>query len=390
MIRHRLPLAAILCLVASVATAQTTSFNGVEVPGVVIAHSPKSSGVFYASPTLAILPDGAYVAAHDASKLRQTMVYRSDDRGRSWRRVATLDGQGFSNLFVHRGALYLMGTTGGTGGLTIRRSTDGGATWTTPADARTGLLRARTDDVAFHTSSVPVVVAGGRIWRGYEAKPKSDQKDDFRAGVLSAAEDADLLDAASWTSTNTLRSDQGWLPNKAFRSWREACVVPTRDGGVAAMIRVDAPRGGDEHAAILHVKDAQTISFDPQADLIGFNGGTKKFTIRYHALTDRYYAIVSLITDENRDPKILPSSHRNIAAIVESTDLRTWTVKRVVLKDLTDMANIGFQYWDWQFDSDDVVAVSRTAFPDGLGGAERFHDANFFTFHRFAGVLAAK
>ena len=35
---------------------------------------------------------------------------------------------------------------------------------------------------------------------------------------------------------------------------------------------------------------------------------------------------------------------------------------------------------DWQFDGDDIIALSRTAFD----GARNFHDANYFTFHRIA------
>ncbi len=42
-----------------------------------------------------------------------------------------------------------------------------------------------------------------------------------------------------------------------------------------------------------------------------------------------------------------------------------------------------FQYVDWHFDDDDLIAVSRTAYDDGLGGAHNQHDANFLTFHRF-------
>ena len=34
------------------------------------------------------------------------------------------------------------------------------------------------------------------------------------------------------------------------------------------------------------------------------------------------------------------------------------------------------------FDGEDIAAVSRTAWDDGLGGAEALHDANLMTFHR--------
>ena len=35
-----------------------------------------------------------------------------------------------------------------------------------------------------------------------------------------------------------------------------------------------------------------------------------------------------------------------------------------------------------QFEGEDIIAVSRTAHDDGLGGAHDMHDANYLTFHR--------
>ena len=40
-----------------------------------------------------------------------------------------------------------------------------------------------------------------------------------------------------------------------------------------------------------------------------------------------------------------------------------------------------FQYIDWQFDGEDIIYISRTAYD----GAANFHDANRVTFHRVEG-----
>ena len=48
-----------------------------------------------------------------------------------------------------------------------------------------------------------------------------------------------------------------------------------------------------------------------------------------------------------------------------------------------DTATHGFQYPDWQFDGEDLIAVVRTAFDDETGGAHNAHDANYLTFHRW-------
>jgi hypothetical protein len=61
--------------------------------------------------------------------------------------------------------------------------------------------------------------------------------------------------------------------------------------------------------------------------------------------------------------------------------LRNWRVESVLLYH-PDRESHAFQYIDWLFDGDDIIAVSRTAYDDNLGGAHRAHDANYMTFHR--------
>jgi hypothetical protein len=72
---------------------------------------------------------------------------------------------------------------------------------------------------------------------------------------------------------------------------------------------------------------------------------------------------------------------RNTLALVNSADLRKWEIRCVLLHH-PDADKHAFQYVDWQFDGNDIVAVSRTAWDDDAGGAHNFHDANFMTFHR--------
>ncbi len=109
-------------------------------PGVVIDHEPAAAGRYIGSPSLAILRDGSYVASHDffgpasnQSVSGVTRIFRSEDRGRTWQHLAELKDQFWSNLFFCRGALYLMGTSCEYGRIVIRRSTDGGQTWTGPS-----------------------------------------------------------------------------------------------------------------------------------------------------------------------------------------------------------------------------------------------------------------
>ncbi|MHC4507817.1 MAG: exo-alpha-sialidase, partial [Planctomycetota bacterium] len=340
------------------------------VPGVVIDHSPAESGRYIGSPSIAALGHGSYAASHDyfgpATNENRTAVFRSDDSGRTWRRLAEFDGQFWSSLFVHKGALYIMGTGGQYGGAVIRRSTDGGATWTTPADERSGRLFAEGQ---YHCAPVPVVVQNGRLWRAMEDRyPPEGWGSNFRSFVMSAPVDADLLKADSWTSSNRLRFDQAW----PGRAWLEGNIVVTPDNKLVNILRVENKER--EMAAVIRIsEDGKSVSFDPANDFIHFYGGTNKFTIRYDRRTNRYWSLV------NKQKN--PTAYRNVLTLVSSSDLRTWRVESVVLRH-ADSEKHAFQYIDWLFEGDDIVAVSRTAYDDGLGGAHRAHDANYMTFHR--------
>lgn len=58
-----------------------------------------------------------------------------------------------------------------------------------------------------------------------------------------------------------------------------------------------------------------------------------------------------------------------------------WSVDSTIIHH-PDIDLHGYQYVDWQFDGNDIIAVSRTSHDDGVGGAANHHDANYLTFHR--------
>jgi hypothetical protein len=127
----------LLLLLTCLAQSQTPT----NPPGTVIDHEPESSNQFIGSPSLAVLPNGAYVASHDlfgpasAEKTSGlTRIFISNDKGRTWQQTAELHDQFWSTLFVHHRQLYLMGTSAEYGRIVIRRATDNTATtWTPPS-----------------------------------------------------------------------------------------------------------------------------------------------------------------------------------------------------------------------------------------------------------------
>lgn len=103
--------------------------------GIVVDYILASTGIYIGSPSICILPNGNYVASHDhfcpnSSKHERalTAVFESTDKGKSWKKISEINGQFWSNLFVHENELYIMGTWKHHGNLIIRRSLDGGYT----------------------------------------------------------------------------------------------------------------------------------------------------------------------------------------------------------------------------------------------------------------------
>jgi hypothetical protein len=158
--------------------------------------------------------------------------------------------------------------------------------------------------------------------------------------------------------------------------------VVTPVGEVLNLLRVDfRPEGGK--AAMIRVSaDGRRSSFDPDDGFIDFPGGCKKFTIRRDPVSGVYWSLTNYIPPSQRNDN--PERTRNTVALICSKDLKDWIVRTILLHH-PDREKHGFQYLDWQFESEDIVAVSRTAFDDGAGGAHNQHNANFITFHRVRG-----
>jgi len=337
------------------------------VPGIVIAHSPASSGRYIGSPSIAILPNGNYVASHDYfgpkathTKSPSSVVYLSKDKGLSWKKTADIKPLFWGKLFVHDSALYILGTRHEYGDVLIRRSLDDGKTWTVPDTPESGLLHTGR----YHCAPCRIMLHKGRLWRSFELA--EGRRPNWAALVISAPVDSDLLDAKNWKFSNPFKHT--WSGSQ----WIEGNLAVTPQGKLLNILRTNGK--GDDRAAITHVADdGMSLSHDLENDIINFPGGGVKFTIRYDEQTSRYWSIVSKQTN--------PKAYRNVLVLTSSTDLIRWQVKSPLL-NYHHVKKYAWQYIDWQFDDDDIIFVSRTAFDDGLGGAQSAHNANYFTFHK--------
>lgn len=375
-----------LIVILLAATALSASAQEAELPGIVVNHSPASKGKYLGSPSICILPNGRYVVSHDyfGPKTKEfetaiTDIFVSDDKGATWQKSASLRGQFWSSLFYHNNAIYILGTCRHHGNIVIRKSTDGGQTWSNPYNAENGLLV----EGEYHTAPTPVLVNNGRIYKAFEYATHKVRKwgRRYSAMVLSAPANADLLDAKSWRCSNVIYSDPAWLEGE-FRGWLEGNIVyDHKQKQLLNILRVGTNKGaGVEHCARVEVSsNGKQISFDAEKGFMPFPGGAKKFTIRYDERTGKYWTLVN-----NTDPEKLVIKNdktRNTLSLYSSTDLKEWKKERTIV-DHPDVYYHGVQYVDWLFEGNDIVAVIRTAWEDEEGQAHNQHDSNYVLFHR--------
>ncbi len=341
------------------------------VPGVVIDYVHKDEtfylhkGVYIGSPSIARLPDGRFVASHDLFGCGShdfSRIFRSADGGRTWRHTSDIDGCFWGKLFVHRQRLYMLACSRRFGDIVIRHSPDGGETWTKPATILKGLC---------HKAPVPLTIHRGRLWTCVEYK---DPK--FRAMVISARVEADLMQPANWTVSEPLRYDpnwapKGWKPKGGHISEGNAVVDP--QGNLLNVLRYNPPPHYGKVVVLDIAEDGRSLSFNRTMD---FMGGLTKFTIRRHPETGVYWSLVNRVPE----PRDGLWACRNVLSLVRSDDFDHWKAVCDLLRDDRDFAPkyTGFQYIDWLFDGDDIVYVCRM----GYNGAHNFHDANHLTFHR--------
>jgi hypothetical protein len=349
-------------------------------------------------------PSGDLLIAHDyfgpgcprnhEDEEHLTSVYRSADNGAKWANVTHIAGAFWSSLFVHEGAVCLLGASQQYGSIVVRRSTDSGNTWTHPKDEKCGLLfrgGPRREPPNYHCAPTPVLLKDGRICRAFENCDPCVWGAGFKSVVISADAGADLLDARSWRMSIPLPFDPGWLPVEWGKlknpGFLEGNVVEAPDGALWNILRFHSVPVAHKAMMVRILDEGRRLEFDPASGFIDFPGGMTKFTIRRDSESGLYYTLCNDVPMSPAVEHIMwhwDMFPRNRLSLYASKDLRRWVRRRTVLEDdrpispEESLRKTGFQYADWQFDGDDIIAAVRTAYD----GAPCFHDANRITFHR--------
>lgn len=360
------------------------------IPGTVINYLHPDddfyafSGRCLCSPSIVRLPSGKLVVSMDVYAMHYpqnlTLLFSSEDNGKTWHYLTDLFPCFWGKLFTHRGALYMISTSSEYGFLLIGRSDDEGLTWTAPTPLFPG--SGMRCEEGMHQAPNPVICHHGRIYTAVDYG--TWDKNGHCSALVSAPEDSDLLCAQNWRMTELVPFSHQWEGAVPESRWGclEGNAVVTPDGGICDVLRYqisyvfkdNAKRGSITHGKALILygdleDNERALRF---GKFISFNGGMSKFSIRRDEKTGAYISLVNRVTDADTP------AQRNVVSLAVSMDMENWQIKKDLL-DFSDMdpQKVGFQYVDFIFDGEDILYVSRTAW----NGAVNFHDSNYITFH---------
>lgn len=336
------------------------------------------SGKYLCSPSLVRHPDGYLLASMDlfdhGAPQNLTLIYRSDDDGKSWHYVSELMPCFWGKMFIHKGEVYMLAVSTEYGDLLIGKSGDGGKTFTAPVTLLRG-SNGKRGEVGVHKNPQNVLYHNGRIYSTLEWG--SWGKGYHAAMVMSCDADSDLLSPDSWEFTEPVKYDPTWPGVATGESSGniEGTLALGVDGKLYNIMRYDMTKTVEKFGLVLAYL-VNTI--DPSMPLsyshsIKFPANHSKFMIKYDPLTKKYYSLASRITDANavRD--------RRLVSLMASDDLLHWSVLRDIIDERDKSANeVGFQYFDFIIENDEIIFLSRTA----MNGAHNYHDSNYTTFHR--------
>lgn len=332
------------------------------------------SGRFLCSPSIARLSDGTLIAGMDVygGRMAQNLMilFSSSDDGRTWQYLTDLYPFYWGSLFVHRGALYVLGLTTEYGNLQISRSTDGGKTWELPTILLYG-SNVLCANGGMHRAPMHVVPYGGRLYTTCEYGCWAMHS--HLPAVLSVDENADLMCADNWVYTGFLPFTGKWAAECTPQgNTMEGNVVLAPDGELYNILRWSKGK-----ALVLKMDKTDPEASLEYVSLIDMPVSSSMFRILpyksgYILVTNRLKP-TSYPTPEEENP------YRYMLSLYRSDDLRHWDF----LTDLIDGSDLppkltGFQYPSPVLCGDTLYLTIRSAY----NGADSFHNSNTILFTR--------
>ncbi len=332
------------------------------------------SGRYLCSPSLVRHPNGYLLASMDvyagACPQNLTLIFRSDDDGKTWHYVSELMPCFWGKLFVHKNELYMLACSTEYGDLLIGKSTDGGKTFSAPVSLLRG-LNGKNGSCGVHKNPQNMLTYGGRLYGTLEWGSWKNADYYHAAMVMSCDEDADLLAPESWHFSEPLRYDPTWkgTASDGIKGNIEGTLCIAPDGKLYNLMRYQT---AEKKILAYLVNTEDTDAPLSYSHAIDFPANLSKFMIKKDEMSGKYYSVATRRIDE-------PQTRRNLLSLMVSDDLKNWNV----VYDLIDKRNedpdkIGFQYVDFEIEGGDIIFLCRTA----INGANSYHNSNYQTFHR--------
>lgn len=333
------------------------------------------SGKYLCSPSLVRHPDGFLLASMDVfagnNPQNLTLIFRSDDNGKTWHYVSELMPCFWGKMFIHKGELYMLSCSTEYGDLLIGKSADGGKTFCAPVTLLRG-SNGKNGNCGIHKNPQNIMIYNNRIYETLEWGSWANKEYGHAAMVMSCDVNDDLLIPENWSFTQPLTFDFFSPELQELKKpvmTIEGTLTLSPDGELLNIMRF----GKRNHAIVYKVNPEDHEAPLEYKRLMRFEANFSKFMIQYDAVSRKYYSVATRLYENSADHA------RNLLSLMSSSDLESWEV----VCDLIDYRHcdpekIGFQYVDFLFDGEDILYLCRTA----MNHAHNYHDANYSTFHR--------
>ena len=333
------------------------------------------SGKYLCSPSIVRHPDGFLLASMDlfnySAPQNLTLIFRSDDDGKTWHYLNELMPCFWGKMFIHQGDLYMLACSTEYGDLLIGKSTDGGKTFSAPVCLLRG-SNGKNGNNGIHKNPQNILIHNNRLYNTLEWGSWANKEYCHAAMVMSINLNDDLLCPENWSFTEPKKfepsaTEISHLPHNTMTIEGTLAINP--DGKLLNVMRF----GGDK-CAIAYLVDTE----DPDAPLthshcIPFPANRSKFMIKFDTISKKYYSIACRLKDD------APLHSRNLLSLMVSNDLLNWRLQYDLIDySDSDPDKVGFQYVDFEFEGDDIIFLCRTA----VNNAHNYHDSNYSTFHR--------
>jgi len=340
----------------------------------IAADVPDHVKYFIHDPGMARLPSGHFLVAAPCWQRRvgpdHLMMARSDDGGKSWKRLPDLPlAEG--TPFVVGDELFMFTQPRQHQDVYFMRSDDEGESWTGPVKVLEG---------AFWNCQTSMVVRDGRLYWVLDQKHK--------ATVAIAADlSKDLLDPGAWRISQVIPANQTAVQFRTahaqhqperFDDWNLEGNVMDVNGHLRIACRVNPKHTGTTPgiAAVFDLEDdgaGLNLRFDQHYP---WPGGQSKFCIVYDELTRLFWMTCNILS--SAQPQMLeraPNAERRFLMLYCGMDGLNWLPVGCVA--MAPCSSQSFMYPSMVVDGDDLAILSRTCRNSG-----HYHDADLATFHR--------